>query len=339
MKSTPLKKIMTIAQAADWAKSLRAANKRLAGTNGVFDLLHRGHVEYLAAAASEADALLVALNSDRSVHAIKGPDRPIVPEQDRAYLLASLECVSAVVLFDDRRATDVYRAIPLDVYVKGGDYTEASLDPEEHAALVSGGASFRFIPLIAGRSTTSIVKQIRGEAVLDTSGRKPTRSLLARRSVRKFQPRPVGDEYAQELLEAAMAAPSACRRDPWEFYVVTQRPLLDAMAECLPNGSFLREAPMAIIIAGDPALAAAGELSYLIQDCSAAQENLLVAASLMGLGACWLGVHPNKSRIEALTRILSLPQGILPIAAAAIGWPAEQPPARTRFASGKVHRL
>ena len=337
MKFNPSSKIMTLAQAAEWARALRQSGKRLAGTNGVFDLLHRGHVEYLCEAASETDALLVAMNSDSSVHAIKGPDRPIVPEQDRAYLLASLECVSAVVLFDGPRATEVFRAIPLDLYVKGGDYTEESLDAEEHAALVAGGAAFRFIPLIAGRSTTSIVKQIRGDAVLDTSGDNPIKPILARRSVRKFQPRPVGKEYVQKLLEAAMAAPSACHKDPWEFHVVQQREILDAMADSLPNGPFLREVSLAIVIAGRTENAAAGKLSYLVQDCSAAQENLLLAASLLGLGACWLGVHPNQDRIEALSRLLNLPEGTLPITAVAIGWPAEQPPARTRFLSEKVH--
>ncbi len=336
MKNDPSRKIMTLQQAADWARALRKSGKRLAGTNGVFDLLHRGHVEYLTEAASETDALLVAMNSDRSVHAIKGPDRPIVPEQDRAYLLASLECVSAVVLFDSPRATEVYRAIPLDLYVKGGDYTEESLDPEEHAALVAGGAAFRFIPLIAGRSTTSIVKQIRGDAVLDTSGANPIKPILARRSVRRFQPRPVGKEYIQKLLEAAMAAPSACRKDPWEFIVIQDRATLDAMAGFLPNGPFLREVSLAIVIAGRPENAAAGKLSYLIQDCSAAEENLLLAANLLGLGACWLGVHPMPDRIEALSHLLHLPEGTIPIAATAIGWPAEQPPARTRFTSEKI---
>jgi len=158
----PEQKIMTIDEAAAWAKAWRASGKTLAVTNGVFDLLHRGHVEYLNRAAGQADALLIAMNSDSSVKQLKGPERPIVCQYDRAYLLAALECVAAVVTFDGIRATEVFRAIAPDVYVKGGDYTEDKLDPGEHAVLKAAGARFVFMPFIEGHSTTSVIKQIRG---------------------------------------------------------------------------------------------------------------------------------------------------------------------------------
>ena len=152
-------KIMGIAEAAAWAKSLQDAGKSLAVTNGVFDLLHRGHLQYLSEAAEQADALLVAINSDASVKLLKGPERPIVNENDRAYMLASLECVSAVVIFDAPKPVEVFKAIHPNVYVKGGDYTVESLDPSERSALLAAGADSRVIPFVPGYSTTGTLKK------------------------------------------------------------------------------------------------------------------------------------------------------------------------------------
>lgn len=332
----PAEKLMTLSQAASWAKQWRAAGKTLAVTNGVFDLMHRGHAEYLASAAAEADGLLIAVNSDASVRALKGPTRPIVPEEDRAWMLASLECVSAVVIFQGERATEVFRQIPADVYVKGGDYTEASLDPEEHAALKAGGARFRFIPLVPGRSTTSLVRQIRGEGEADYSGARKIGPILARRSVRKFQRRPVGDEMLEELLQAAMAAPSARCCDPWRFLVVREKSRLESLAELLPNGAFLREAGACVLLYGNPGDACGGSLSYWLQDCGAAMENLLLAASMMGLGGCWLGIHPREERMEAVRRFFALPEGQILFGAAALGWPADFPAPRSRYQGERI---
>ncbi len=160
-----------------------------------------------------------------------------------------------------------------------------------------------------------------------------------RRSVRRFLPgRPVGEDAIQELLAAAMAAPSACNRRPWEFIVLTEAGRLAAVASLLPNGAFLAEAPLGIVVLGDIARAHAGELSYLLQDCSAAIENLLVAAPALGLGACWLGVHPRADRMAGLRRLFSLPEGIVPVAVLAVGHPAEAPEPRTQFEPERVHR-
>jgi nitroreductase len=161
--------------------------------------------------------------------------------------------------------------------------------------------------------------------------------IFGRRSIRAYQPAPVSDELVTDLLRAAMAAPSACAKDPWRFVVVRNRAILSSIAEALPNGKMLAQAPVGIVVCGDLAAAHAGELSYLLQDCSAAIENLLLAAHALGLGACWLGVHPRQPRIEALTKILRLPEEVLPMSCIALGWPAEKQAARTRFSPGYVH--
>lgn len=322
-------KIMDLETASVWARALKASGRRLAVTNGVFDLLHRGHVEYLQAARACADALLVAINSDSSVRELKGTLRPIVSQDDRAYLLASLECVDAVCIFEGVRATAVFEAIAPDVYVKGGDYTEEKLDRGEHAVLTAAGARFQFIPFVAGHSTTSLISRIAGAWGMSY--------ILSRRSVRKFQARAVDDSLIKEILRAAMAAPSACCSDPWHFIVLRDASLRAAVASKLPHGHFLADAPTGLVIAGDLGRAVSGELSYMLQDCSAAIENLLLASSMSGLGACWLGVHPRQERVEAVTALLGLPDGIIPVAAVALGWPAEQPKPRTRYREEAVH--
>jgi nitroreductase len=162
--------------------------------------------------------------------------------------------------------------------------------------------------------------------------------IFGRRSIRAYRPEPVSDEAVASLLAAAMAAPSAVAKDPWRFVVVRDRERLAEIAAALPNGKMLAEAPVGIAVCGDLHAAHGGELSYLLQDCSAAIENLLLAAHALGLGACWLGVHPRQVRIEALTRILRLPDKVLPISCIAVGWPKEQKAARTRFDPSYVHR-
>ena len=115
-------RMLTRDAAAALAESWRAEGKRVAFTNGVFDILHPGHVRYLQAARAEADVLIVAVNSDRSVRAIKGPTRPINPEHERAEILAALRCVDAVVVFDEDDPATIIRAIQPDVLVKGADW-------------------------------------------------------------------------------------------------------------------------------------------------------------------------------------------------------------------------
>lgn len=130
-------------------------------TNGCFDLLHYGHVESLTQAAAFGDYLWVAMNSDSSVRALKGIDRPIIPENERAYVLNSLDCISGVTLFENERLTEEILALQPDVYVKSSDYTVDSIDPEEKKALMSVNASLKFVPFIAGHSTSSLIERIK----------------------------------------------------------------------------------------------------------------------------------------------------------------------------------
>ncbi|MEO7318076.1 MAG: adenylyltransferase/cytidyltransferase family protein [Chthoniobacteraceae bacterium] len=139
--------------------ALEAQGRRLVFTNGCFDLLHVGHVRYLQEARALGDALLVALNGDESVRALKGPTRPINNEQDRAEVLASLACVDFVTLFHTPRVTEVIRAVRPHIYAKGGDYTVDSLDPGERAALLEAGTEIRILPLVPGKSTSATIER------------------------------------------------------------------------------------------------------------------------------------------------------------------------------------
>jgi D-glycero-beta-D-manno-heptose 1-phosphate adenylyltransferase len=132
-------------------------------TNGVFDLLHPGHTSYLAAAralAGKNGTLFVALNSDASVRALKGPKRPILDEKARAYSLAQLRSVDGVVIFRGKRLTREIAALKPDIYCKAGDYTVGTLDPTERAALEAAGARIVFLPFVPGFSTTKLIERI-----------------------------------------------------------------------------------------------------------------------------------------------------------------------------------
>lgn len=144
-------------------RSLRAAGKTLVLTNGCFDLLHPGHVFFLNQAAELGDFLIVGLNGDASVRALKGPHRPVQPERERAYVLQSLRAVGAVFIFQTPRLTAEIEALQPDIYTKAGDYTEDRLNREEKAALDQCGARIHFIPFLAGHSTTARIRQVHRE--------------------------------------------------------------------------------------------------------------------------------------------------------------------------------
>lgn len=162
-------------------------------------------------------------------------------------------------------------------------------------------------------------------------------SLFARRSIRKYTQQEIPDTLISDLLEAAMAAPSAVAKDPWHFIVLRSRATIDQLAACLPNGKMLAGATVALVVCGDINRAHDQELSFLLQDLSAAIENILLAASMLGLGACWLGIHPREERITAVSDLFNLPEGILPVAGISLGWPAEEKEPRTRFNPALVH--
>ena len=164
------------------------------------------------------------------------------------------------------------------------------------------------------------------------------RWIMGRRSIRLYKPGTVSEGAITRMLEAAMAAPSAVEKDPWRFVVIQERSTLERLAPALSNGELLLQAGTAIAVCGDLEAAHDRQLSYLLQDCSAAIENLLLSAHSQGLGACWLGVHPREKRIEALRSVLGLPETVMPVACIAVGLPGEQKDARTRYRREYVHR-
>ncbi len=153
-------KILTLDEVAAYRAQLRREGRKVVATNGCFDLLHVGHLRYLTEARAFGDFLWLGLNGDQSVRDLKGPNRPLVPEGDRAELLAAWRVVDAVTIFPEVRATAFLRAVQPDIYVKGGDYTPESLNAEEAAALRECGARIEIVKLVPGRSTTKLVEKM-----------------------------------------------------------------------------------------------------------------------------------------------------------------------------------
>ena len=153
------RKIIDWDQMPAWRAGLRSSGKRLVATNGCFDLLHLGHATYLETARNEGDALLVGVNSDASTRQLKGPSRPVNNEQDRAAVLAALESVDGVCIFSEQSATRFLAACQPDVYVKGGDYTLETLNPEERSVVEKCGAKIVIIPFVPGKSTTGLIEK------------------------------------------------------------------------------------------------------------------------------------------------------------------------------------
>ena len=161
--------------------------------------------------------------------------------------------------------------------------------------------------------------------------------ILARRSIRKYTGNKVSDEQVEAILQAAMAAPAAHARDPWRFVVVRDKKTLISMKAGLPYAPFLDMAALGIVVCGDLEAVLDNLMGYLLQDCSGAIMNILHAAEALGLGACWIGVHPREDREAHLRGVLSLPEKIIPISVVSIGFPAEQKEPRTRYKAESVY--
>ena len=159
MKRSIIERILTLDEMVAYRKQVAKEGKRFVLTNGCFDLLHRGHLEYLEKSSCLGDVLVVAVNSDVSVKTLKGPSRPLNKEEDRAFALASLRCVDSVFIFPGPRLAAEIRKISPDVYTKAGDYNMDSLDPGEREALLSVGAEIKFLPFVEGHSTTSLIQK------------------------------------------------------------------------------------------------------------------------------------------------------------------------------------
>lgn len=160
--------------------------------------------------------------------------------------------------------------------------------------------------------------------------------IFRRTSVRRFQNKAVEEDQIEKLLRAAMAAPSACNQQPWEFYVVTNRVRLEELADCSPYAGCLKDAPLGIVVCcrNDCRVPVYAQI-----DCSAATENLLLEAVSQGLGAVWLGIAPLAERMEAARRVLRLPDDLEAFAFIACGYPAEERPQQSRYAPERIHRV
>ncbi len=154
-------KLRTIEELEALAPRLQAEGKRVVWTNGCFDILHAGHVLYLQGAASEGDVLVVGMNSDASVRAIKGPSRPVMPEHERAMVLSALACVDYVVLFSEPTTVMALQRLKPDVYAKGGDYTIDTINQEERRLIEGYGGRIALLPGVEGQSTTNLIERMR----------------------------------------------------------------------------------------------------------------------------------------------------------------------------------
>jgi nitroreductase len=161
-------------------------------------------------------------------------------------------------------------------------------------------------------------------------------AIHSRRSVRRYQDRPVPEELVRKLLAAASSAPSARNQQPWQFVVIDDRQILAEIAEINPNAQMARRAPLGILVCGDLGLEKSP--GYWVVDCAAAVENMLLAAHALGLGAVWTGVYPRQERMDGLRRLTKLPDDIIPHSLVILGYPAEQPPPQERYRPERVHR-
>ena len=159
-------------------------------------------------------------------------------------------------------------------------------------------------------------------------------AILSRRSIRKYTSQKISDQVIKDLLEAAMSAPSANNEQPWHFIIINEHKILEDIPKFHPYSGMLREAPLAILVCVD---LDAGSEGFLVQDGSAATENILIAAHAKGLGAVWLGIYPLKERITGMRKLLAIPERILPLSLIAIGYPAEIIPRKNCYQPSRVH--
>ena len=159
--------------------------------------------------------------------------------------------------------------------------------------------------------------------------------IMERRSIRSYRDEPVEDEMIEDILKAAMMAPSAGNEQPWQFIVIKNREIIQKIPSVHPYAKMVLDAPVAILVSGDMTLARHGE--FWIQDCSAAVQNLLLAVHAKGLGSVWLGVFPREDRVVGLRKLLDLPNHIVPFALMPIGHPTQKPGTVDRFNQDRIH--
>lgn len=161
-------------------------------------------------------------------------------------------------------------------------------------------------------------------------------AIFNRRSIRKYTARPVPEDMIAGLLKAAMAAPSAGNEQAWQFIVIRDRALLDAVPKFHPYSAMLKFASVAVLVCGD--LSREKFKGFWVQDCSAATQNILLTATALGLGAVWTALYPMEDRVAGMRKLLGLPEHIIPLALVPVGYPAEHPGPADRFDATRVHK-
>lgn len=170
-----------------------------------------------------------------------------------------------------------------------------------------------------------------------TGSQTPIENIMTRASVRQFTDQPISADTLETIVKAGMAAPTAVNKQPWDFIVVTERPVLDSLMAHHPYAN-LKTATAAIIVCGNMEKALEGDAqAYWVQDCSAATENILLAAHALGVGAVWCGVYPMEQRIAPVKEILSLPEYVTPLNIITMGYPAAEPQPKDKWNPAAVH--
>ena len=159
-------------------------------------------------------------------------------------------------------------------------------------------------------------------------------AILSRRSIRKFTAREVSTDAVEYLLRAAMSAPSAGNQQPWHFVIIRDRVTLDRIPTIHQYAAMMKEAPVAILVCGD--LELEKNEGFWMQDCSAATENILIAAESRGLGAVWVGIYP-RNNVDAFQQLFNLPGSVIPLSIVAVGWPGEKKSPSDRYEKSRIH--
>ena len=160
-------------------------------------------------------------------------------------------------------------------------------------------------------------------------------AIKTRRSIRSFKDQDVPKQIVEELLRCAMHAPSAGGAAPWDFVVIKDKEILKQIGQINPYATFAVKSPLSILVCGN--LQREKFPNYWIEDTSAAMENLLVAVNALGLGACWTGIYPMQDRVEAISKLIKLPETVIPMGLAVIGYPEKIPETKDRFDLDRVH--
>lgn len=162
------------------------------------------------------------------------------------------------------------------------------------------------------------------------------KNIIGRRSIRKYTEKKIPRDIVDSLLDAGMHAPSARNLQPWHFIVVDDREMILALSEAHPYATMLRDAALAILVCGDRNIQEMD--GYIVQDCSAATQNIMLAAHAMGIGSVWLGMYPRRERMQEISKLLGIPDHILPVSLISLGYPAEEKEPPQRYSAERVHR-